>query len=83
VRFTRQSRRITRNLLQEGTDPRGRRYFWLHEEKVTGNFDPDSDYAAVKAGAASITPLQIERTHAESLNHLSHWARLLEDFLRR
>src|SRR5271154_6086127 len=31
VRFTRQSSKITRNLLQPGTDPRGRKYFWLHE----------------------------------------------------
>ncbi len=83
VRFTRQSRRITRNLLQEGTDPRGRRYFWLHEQKAVESFEPDTDYAAVQAGAVSVTPLQIERTHTLSLNHLSHWARRLEDSLRR
>ena len=83
VRFTRQSHRITRNLLQEGTDPRGRRYFWLHEQKATDGFEPDTDYAAVQAGAVSVTPLQIERTHTLSLNHLSHWARWLEDSLRR
>ena len=28
VRFTKQSSKITRNLLQPGTDPRGRKYFW-------------------------------------------------------
>ncbi len=83
VRFTRQSRRITRNLLKEGTDPRGRLYFWLHEQKAVDGFDPDSDYAAVHAGAVSVTPLQIERTHTVSLNHLSHWARLLEESSRR
>jgi 5'-nucleotidase len=78
VRFTRQSKKVTRNLLKEDVDPRGRLYFWLHEQRTTEELDPESDYAAVFAGAASITPLQLERTHEVSLNHLSHWARWLE-----
>jgi 5'-nucleotidase len=83
VRFTRQSRRITRNLLQEGTDPRGRRYFWLHDQRVADGLEPDTDYAAVQDGAVAITPLEIERTHLPSLNHLSHWAKELERSLHR
>jgi 5'-nucleotidase len=78
VRFTRQSRKVTRNLLQEGTDPRGRTYFWLHEQQSTEGIEPDTDYAAISAGAISITPLELDHTHAASLNHLSHWAALLE-----
>jgi len=31
VRFTRQSSKMTRNLLQPGVDPRGRQYYWLSE----------------------------------------------------
>jgi len=34
VRFTRQSSKISRNLLQPGKDPRGRNYFWLHEQTI-------------------------------------------------
>ena len=34
VRFTRQSKKVTRNVLQEGTDPRGRTYYWLSEQQV-------------------------------------------------
>ena len=34
VRFTRQSRKITRNLLREGVDPRGRPYYWLSEQRI-------------------------------------------------
>ena len=79
VRFTRQSRRITRTLLKEGADPRGRAYFWLHEQASMEGIEPDTDYAAAQAGAISITPLELERTHATSLNHLSHWAKLLRD----
>lgn len=77
VRFTRQSAKITRTVLQEGADPRGRVYFWLSEEPVDSPVDPKSDYAAVFAGEASVTPIELERTHLPSLNHLSHWAKLL------
>ena len=78
VRFTRQSKKVTRNILQEGTDPRGRNYYWLSEQEHIEGLDPESDYAAVFGGAASITPLHLDRTHEASLNHLSHWAALLE-----
>lgn len=78
VRFTRQSSKITRNVLQPGTDPRGRRYFWLSEQKVIEGIEPDTDRAAIHAGATSITPLELDHTHAQSLNHLSHWAGILE-----
>jgi 5'-nucleotidase len=74
VRFTRQSSKISRNLLQPGKDPRGRNYFWLHEQTIKEGIEPDTDYAAIFAGAISITPLKLDHTHAPTLNHLSHWA---------
>lgn len=83
VRFTRQSSRITRNLLQPGTDPRGRRYYWLHEQQLSEGIEPDTDHAAIRDGAISITPLVLDHTHAASLNHLSHWAKALEEAPRR
>lgn len=78
VRFTRQSSKITRNLLQPGTDPRGRKYFWLSEQQFIEGIDPASDHAAIRDRAISITPLQLDHTHAQSLNHLSHWTKFLE-----
>ena len=76
IRFTRQSKKITRTVLREGEDPRGTPYFWLSEQRVERDMelDADSDYAAIYAGEASVTPLHLDPTHAESLNHLSHWA---------
>jgi 5'-nucleotidase len=78
VRFTRQSEKVTRNVLQEHLDPRGRTYFWLHEQQITDGIGEDTDYAAIFANEISITPLHLERTHVTSLNHLSHWAKELE-----
>jgi 5'/3'-nucleotidase len=78
VRFTRQSKKITRTALLQGTDPRGRTYYWLNQEPSSDLVDPASDYAAVCAGDVSVTPLELDLTHEVSLNHLSHWAKLLE-----
>src|SRR5690242_18029852 len=78
VRITRQSGKITRTVLQEGADPRGRVYYWLTEEAVDSAVDPKSDYAAVFAGQISITPIELERTHEPSLKQLSQWADLLQ-----
>ncbi len=84
VSFTRQSKKITRNQLTEGKDPRGRTYFWLFEQKINKDVHPDTDYAAIFAGNVSITPLHLDPTHTESLNHLSHWAGpIAEAFERR
>ncbi|MGB0034414.1 MAG: 5'/3'-nucleotidase SurE [Candidatus Acidiferrales bacterium] len=83
VRFTRQSSKITRNLLKPGTDPRGRRYYWLHEQQLVEGIEPDTDMAAIHDGAISITPLELDHTHTASLNHLSHWVKLLEESVKR
>ncbi len=77
VRFTRQSKKITRNQLSEGKDPKGRTYYWIFEQKFEKDVEPDTDYAAVFAGEVSVTPLHLDPTHDESLNHLSHWAKIL------
>jgi 5'-nucleotidase len=78
VRATRQSKKVTRNVLQEGTDPRGRSFYWLLEQEHIEGIDPQSDYAAVFDGAASITPLHLDRTHESSLHHLAEWVAKLE-----
>lgn len=79
VKFTRQSKKITRTILREGEDPRGQPYFWLSEQRMDREMelDADSDYAAIFAGEVSVTPLHLDPTHTESLNHLSHWAEQL------
>lgn len=73
VRLTRQSRKISQNLIRQQKDPRGRTYYWHDETVELDHVEPDSDYAAVLAHEISITPLQVDRTDYPSLNHLSRW----------
>jgi 5'-nucleotidase len=83
VKFTRQSQKITRNQLSEGKDPRGRSYFWLFEQKIDKDVEPNTDYEAIFAGSVSITPLHLDPTHTESLNHLSHWGKQIASAFQR
>lgn len=80
VRLTRQSRKITKNLLVESLDPRGRTYYWLHEQVDLSRIDPDTDYAAIQAGSISITPLQIDRTEHNVVRELAGWVEELNGF---
>jgi 5'-nucleotidase len=76
VRVTRQGPYEIRNLIVESRDPRGRKCFWLDQELEPRDLpaDGDSDYAAVRAGCISITPLKLDQT-AFGLNaELSSWA---------
>jgi 5'-nucleotidase len=73
VRITRQSQKISQNIVLEQKDPRGRPYYWFDETSDLGLVEPDSDYAAILAHEVSITPLQVDRTDYASLNHLSGW----------
>ena len=82
VRFTRQSKKITRNQLSEGKDPKGRSYYWIFEQKIDQDIEPDTDYAAVFRGDASVTPLHLDPTHDESLERLARWAEPLAAFAK-
>jgi 5'-nucleotidase len=82
VRLTRQSQKITQNLVCEMKDPRGRSYFWLDETLPHRRVEPDSDYAAIFEHEISITPLEADRTHHPSLNHLSAWMPQLQQAVK-
>jgi 5'-nucleotidase len=77
MRVTQQGRRAGKTVLVENMDPRGREYFWLHEE-LHKPHDPIAnermtDYVAIKAGYVSVTPLQIDRTAHEFLDRITTW----------
>jgi len=80
VALTRQSPKISKNLLAENLDPRGRRYFWIHEQADQSKIEPGTDYAAIQAGSISITPLRLDRSDSSAVERLSAWAAELNQF---
>jgi len=77
VRWTRQGRRAGKTVLVENMDPRGREYFWLHEElhKTPDQpaEDPVTDFAALAAGFVSICPIQLDRTAHSYIQRFGRW----------
>jgi len=80
VVLTRQSPKISKNLLAENLDPRGRKYFWIHEQLDLSRVLPGTDYAAIQAGSISVTPLRVDRTDDQALGRLERWAAALNQF---
>jgi 5'-nucleotidase len=78
VCVTRQSRKISQNLVVEQIDPRGRPHYWFDETVELTDVEPDSDYGAILAHEISVTPLQVDRTHHASLKHFSAWIPVLQ-----
>ena len=77
VRVTCQGRQTGKTVLIENVDPRGREYYWLHEELHHSHTVAQSgvltDYQAIEQGFASITPLQLDRTAHHYLKSFSTW----------
>jgi 5'-nucleotidase len=60
-----------RGSLVEGTDPRGRPYFWFGLHDIEHTLDHGTDLEAVSEGYISVTPLQVDLTHHASIGLLA------------
>jgi len=70
VAITFQSKKILRNQMIESIDPRGRPYYWMQEEVPLADAEPGSDYAAVRDGMISISPLRFDPTARDLIEPL-------------
>jgi 5'/3'-nucleotidase len=76
LEVTRQCRKISRNVMIEGRDPRGKPYYWMDEQIPLADAEPGSDYAAVREGRISITPLRFDNTADDLIESLRAWMTL-------
>ena len=60
-----------RGSLVEGTDPRGRPYYWFGLHDIEHTLDHGTDLEAVNEGFIAITPLQLDLTHHASIGSLA------------
>ena len=70
TRITRQGRRTYHQGVVERTDPSGRQYYWLGGIPPRWDEDPESDFAAIREGYVSLTPLHLDLTHYPLLSQL-------------
>ncbi len=61
----------SRGSLVQGTDPRGRNYYWFGLEEMEHTTDHGTDLEAVADGYIAVTPLQLDLTNHAALGALA------------
>jgi len=70
---TRLGHRKRAEALVRDTDPRGRPLYWIGPAGSEEDAGPGTDFHAVRAGAVSITPLQVDLTRYAALDQIAGW----------
>lgn len=63
--------------VQETFDPRGRKVYWVGSVGAERDAGEGTDFHAIRSDKVSITPLQIDLTHHQSLQTVSKWIEIL------
>lgn len=73
IALTRQASRVAGTEISVGADPRKRPYYWIGYGKLTWEQEEDTDFAAIKQGLVSITPVKNDMTNYAHLAELEKW----------
>jgi len=68
-----QGKRCYEGTIVDNVDPRGRSYYWIGTADLDFHDIEGTDFAAVKRGHISITPLHIDMTNHQSIPVLNRW----------
>lgn len=75
IRWTRSGRREYRDVVQPGTDPRGRKYYWVAGDRVLMEDEQaGTDTHGLAHGYITVTPMSYDRTNHEDLRRLRAWS---------
>jgi len=70
---TRLGRRHKAEPVIKELDPRGRAMYWVGPAGEEEDAGPGTDFDAIRRGAISVTPLQIDLTHYEAIDGVANW----------
>lgn len=79
IKVTRQGRRLWDNAIQETCDPWGRKHYWIGGGTPSPDPGKDTDVYAVSKGYTSVTPIHLDLTSHQGIDHLKNEWRLEED----
>jgi 5'/3'-nucleotidase len=71
--ITVQGKRCYEGTIVDKVDPRGRSYYWIGTADLDFHDIEGSDFAAIKRGHVSITPLHLDMTNHGSIALLNNW----------
>lgn len=73
-KITRLGKRVYSDVVIEKIDPRGRNYYWIGEQTpIWEKKADDTDFAAIKEGYISITPLHLDMTDYKAMERMKDW----------
>lgn len=73
VRITKQGFKTATPVISEHTDPRGKLYYWIGEERVGFRAEGGTDFEAIDEGFVSVTPMRSDLTNYAALELLADW----------
>lgn len=75
IRVTKQGLKNAQPLITEHTDPRGKFYYWIGEQRDGFHIDEEggSDFEAVDEGFVSVTPMRSDLTDYAAIDLLKSW----------
>ncbi len=73
IRVTRQGLRVYNDSLDKRLDPRGKPYYWIGGDEPSGVPENGTDFGALANGMVSITPLHLDLTAHQFMNHIKKW----------
>ena len=73
IEVTRLGRRHKAQPVVAGKNPRGETVYWIGQAGAAREAGPGTDFHALERGAVSVTPLQVDLTHANQIPLVSEW----------
>ena len=73
MEVTRLGRRHKAQPVVQGKNPRGETVYWVGPAGAAREAGPGTDFNALERRAVSITPLQVDLTHAQQIGAISDW----------
>ncbi len=70
IKVTRQGRRLWDNAIQEIHDPWGKKHYWIGGGTPSPASEEDTDVHAVSNGFISVTPIHLDLTNHQGIEHL-------------
>jgi 5'-nucleotidase len=73
IRVTKQGFKDARPIISEHTDPRGKLYYWIGEERNGFHAEGGTDFEAIDEGFVSVTPMRSDLTNHHAIEVLKNW----------
>ena len=73
IRITKQGFKNANPVITEHTDPRGKHYYWIGENRIGFHVEGGTDFEAIDEGFVSVTPMRSDLTNHRAIEALQSW----------